>query len=90
MDRLPCTATWCSACKHQLHSVSYDLAQVIDKIVASRTCRMGFEHLAVVLDTELRFPKIDGLRICDASIMPKMLSAKTMPRYPRSQKKPLI
>jgi choline dehydrogenase len=40
------------------------------------TCRMGADPEAVV-DTELRFNGIDGLRVIDASIMPTLVSANT-------------
>jgi choline dehydrogenase len=39
----------------------------------SGTCRMGTEHDAVV-DSELRVHGVEGLRIVDASIMPKLIS----------------
>jgi choline dehydrogenase len=40
------------------------------------TCRMGVDETAVV-DLDLRLKGIDGLRICDASIMPTMVSGNT-------------
>jgi len=40
------------------------------------TCKMGTDPLAVV-DTELRVRGIDGLRVCDSSIMPQEISANT-------------
>ena len=40
------------------------------------TCRMGHDELAVV-DPELRVHGIDGLRVCDASIMPTINSSNT-------------
>lgn len=40
------------------------------------TCRMGIDPQAVV-DPELRFNGIDGLRIVDASIMPQVVSSNT-------------
>jgi len=40
------------------------------------TCRMGSDADAVV-DPELRFNGIDGLRVCDASIMPTIVSSNT-------------
>ncbi len=43
---------------------------------AMGTCRMGQDSLAVV-DKELRVHGINGLRVIDASIMPKMPSANT-------------
>lgn len=40
------------------------------------TCRMGKDPLAVV-DHELRVRGVDGLRVCDASIMPTMVASNT-------------
>ena len=40
------------------------------------TCRMGVDESAVV-DPELRVRGIDGLRICDSSIMPRLVSSNT-------------
>ena len=40
------------------------------------TCRMGSDPAAVV-DLELRFNGIDGLRVVDASVMPSLISSNT-------------
>ncbi|MFC7400549.1 GMC family oxidoreductase [Chelatococcus sp. GCM10030263] len=40
------------------------------------TCRMGTGPDAVV-DTQLRVHSIDGLRVCDSSIMPRLISSNT-------------
>ena len=40
------------------------------------TCKMGTDEMAVV-DTELRVRGIEGLRVCDSSIMPRIVSANT-------------
>ena len=42
----------------------------------SGTCKMGIDEMAV-LDTQLRVYGIDGLRICDCSIMPSLISSNT-------------
>ena len=40
------------------------------------TCRMGSDINAVV-DTDLRVNGVDGLRVIDASIMPRLISGNT-------------
>ena len=40
------------------------------------TCKMGRDAMAVV-DTQLRVRGISGLRICDSSIMPEIVSSNT-------------
>lgn len=40
------------------------------------TCKMGNDDLAVV-DTQLRVHGIEGLRVCDASVMPQINSSNT-------------
>jgi choline dehydrogenase len=40
------------------------------------TCRMGGDALSVV-DPQLRVRGIDGLRICDSSVMPRVVSSNT-------------
>ncbi len=40
------------------------------------TCKMGTDEMAVV-DTQLRVHGIDGLRVCDSSIMPQVVSSNT-------------
>ena len=42
----------------------------------SGTCKMGPDPMAVV-DDQLRVHDIDGLRVVDASIMPKLVSGNT-------------
>jgi choline dehydrogenase len=40
------------------------------------TCKMGVDKMSVV-DPELRVYGIDGLRVCDSSIMPRLVSSNT-------------
>lgn len=40
------------------------------------TCRMGTNESAVV-DPQLRVRHVDGLRVCDSSIMPRLISSNT-------------
>ena len=40
------------------------------------TCRMGMDEMAVV-DPCLRVGNVDGLRVCDSSIMPSLISSNT-------------
>jgi choline dehydrogenase-like flavoprotein len=40
------------------------------------TCKMGIDGLAVV-DPALRVKGLDGLRVCDSSIMPRLVSSNT-------------
>jgi choline dehydrogenase len=41
------------------------------------TCRMGLDPISSVVDARLRVHGIDGLRIVDASVMPRIVSANT-------------
>jgi choline dehydrogenase-like flavoprotein len=40
------------------------------------TCKMGVDEMAVV-DTQLRVRGVSGLRVCDSSIMPRIVSSNT-------------
>lgn len=52
----------------------------------SGTCKMGLDELAVV-DPQLRIHGVEGLRVADASIMPKIISGNTnAPVYMIGQK----
>jgi choline dehydrogenase-like flavoprotein len=52
----------CRTCKTDHHPVG--------------TCRMGTDQMAVV-DPELRLRGVEGIRICDASVMPRITSSNT-------------
>ncbi|MGE3831792.1 MAG: GMC family oxidoreductase [Parvibaculaceae bacterium] len=41
------------------------------------TCKMGVDEMAVVDPSSLRVRGIDGLRLCDSSIMPRLVSSNT-------------
>ena len=41
------------------------------------TCQMGHDAMAVVSPDDLRVHGISGLRVCDASIMPRLVSSNT-------------
>ena len=41
------------------------------------TCKMGVDDMAVVDPATLRVRGIDGLRLCDSSIMPRLVSSNT-------------
>ena len=43
---------------------------------AAGTCRMGDDDLAVV-DPSLNVREVDGLRVCDSSVMPRLISSNT-------------
>jgi 5-(hydroxymethyl)furfural/furfural oxidase len=53
-------------------------ANVSDYVHAVGTCRMGArDDPAAVVDTDCRVIGYDGLRVCDASVMPDLPKANT-------------
>jgi 5-(hydroxymethyl)furfural/furfural oxidase len=53
-------------------------ATVNDDVHAAGTCRMGQpDDPAAVVDTACRVIGVDGLRVCDASVMPDLPRANT-------------
>jgi choline dehydrogenase-like flavoprotein len=54
------------------------LANVTDYVHAVGTCRMGRpDDPTAVVDVECRVRGYDGLRVCDASVMPDLPKANT-------------
>ena len=56
--------------------INYAVANAKTDHHPAGTCRMGADAAAVV-DTRLRFNGIEGLRVVDASIMPRLVSSNT-------------
>lgn len=59
---------------NELLNYSYRMAKTDHHPVG--TCKMGVDDMAVV-DTKLRVRGLNGLRVCDSSIMPKIISSNT-------------
>jgi choline dehydrogenase-like flavoprotein len=71
--------------KEELYTADIDDDAALEKIIRDRadtvyhpvgTCRMGSDSSAVV-DPELRVNGVEGLRIADASIMPRIIGGNT-------------
>ena len=56
--------------------INYAVANAKTDHHPAGTCRMGSDAAAVV-DTRLRLNGIEGLRVVDASIMPRLISSNT-------------
>lgn len=65
-----------SACVSDSDLIAYCRKTGTSGFHAAGTCRMGPDEHAVV-DPQLRVKGVDGLRIADASIMPRIVSGNT-------------
>jgi choline dehydrogenase len=63
-------------CETDAQLDAYLRATAVSDIHSVGTCRMGRDALAVV-DPQLRVHGVDGLRVVDASVMPRVLSGNT-------------
>jgi choline dehydrogenase-like flavoprotein len=65
-----------AACKTKQDYIDVARANARSSYHPVGTCKMGRDDLAVV-DPQLRVRGIDGLRVCDSSIMPHIVSSNT-------------
>ena len=78
-DCKPCTgsnATFDTPCEQYLSCLTKNYAR--DGLHLAGTCRMGSEHdEQAVVNERLKVRKVDGLHVCDSSIMPQITSQGT-------------
>jgi choline dehydrogenase len=65
-----------SACRSQADWEQYARDTAVPSYHPVGTCKMGVDDLAVV-DPELRVHGVDGLRVADASVMPRITTGNT-------------
>jgi choline dehydrogenase len=64
------------ACKTKQDYIEVARANARSSYHPVGACKMGIDEMSVV-DPQLRVRGIDGLRVCDSSIMPEVVSSNT-------------